>query len=306
MKVGCFLERKITLTVYMDVVFLINLICNAMILLLTAKLIKQHLSLLRLVISSLIASMIIPFIVFFPTSFVNTIPVKLLYSICIILFTFGWKTKFQFFKSLSMFYFISFVMGGGLLAIQFISTADLVSTNQINIGFIAIGFPLVWFFTKNQMDNHVMDKIKYDQMYDVKIELNDKSFNTIGYIDSGNQLVDPLTNRPVIICDEVFLTQFFTGQDWNTIRSMITQSNQKDITEKLTTNLYIIPYQAVGVASNYLYALKPQNVSITYEDEVIETSQVFIGVQLANLSNEAAYHCLLHPKIIHQAVIKTA
>lgn len=300
------LERKIVLAVYLDIVFLINLICNAMILLLTAKLIKQRLSLLRLFTSSLIASVIIPFIVFFPTSFINTIPVKLLYSVLIILFTFGWKNWFQLFKRLSMFYFISFVMGGGLLAIQFMTTADLILTNQINIGFIVIGFPLVWFFTKSQMDNHVMDKIKYDQMYEVTIELNDKSFNTIGYIDSGNQLVDPLTNRPVIICDEVFLTQFFNEQEWEIIRGIVTQNNQTDLMNELTTRLYIIPYQAVGIASNYLYALKPQNVSITYENEVIETSQVFIGIQLVNLSNEAAYHCLLHPKIIHHAVSQTA
>lgn len=300
------LERKIVLAVYLDIVFLINLICNAMILLLTAKLIKQRLSLLRLFTSSLIASVIIPFIVFFPTSFINTIPVKLLYSVLIILFTFGWKNWFQLFKRLSMFYFISFVMGGGLLAIQFMTTADLMLTNQINIGFIVIGFPLVWFFTKSQMDNHVMDKIKYDQMYEVTIELNDKSFNTIGYIDSGNQLVDPLTNRPVIICDEVFLTQFFNEQEWEIIRGIVTQNNQTDLMNELTTRLYIIPYQAVGIASNYLYALKPQNVSITYENEVIETSQVFIGIQLVNLSNEAAYHCLLHPKIIHHAVSQTA
>lgn len=277
-----------------------------MILLLTAKLIKQRLSILRLFTSSLIASIIIPFIVFFPTSFINTIPVKLLYSVLIILFTFGWKNWFQLFKRLSMFYFISFVMGGGLLAIQFMTTADLILTNQINIGFIVIGFPLVWFFTKSQMDNHVMDKIKYDQMYEVTIELNDKSFNTIGYIDSGNQLVDPLTNRPVIICDEVFLTQFFNEQEWEIIRGIVTQNNQTDLMNELTTRLYIIPYQAVGIASNYLYALKPQNVSITYENEVIETSQVFIGIQLVNLSNEAAYHCLLHPKIIHHAVSQTA
>lgn len=300
------LERKIVLAVYLDIVFLINLICNAMILLLTAKLIKQRLSLLRLFTSSLIASVIIPFIVFFPTSFINTIPVKLLYSVLIILFTFGWKNWFQLFKRLSMFYFISFVMGGGLLAIQFMTTADLMLTNQINIGFIVIGFPLVWFFTKSQMDNHVMDKIKYDQMYDVTIKLNGKSFNTIGYIDSGNQLVDPLTNRPVIICDEVFLTQFFNEQEWEIIRGIVTQNNQTDLMNELTTRLYIIPYQAVGIASNYLYALKPQNVSITYENEVIETSQVFIGIQLVNLSNEAAYHCLLHPKIIHHAVSQTA
>lgn len=300
------LERKIVLAVYLDIVFLINLICNAMILLLTAKLIKQRLSILRLFTSSLIASIIIPFIVFFPTSFINTIPVKLLYSVLIILFTFGWKNWFQLFKRLSMFYFISFVMGGGLLAIQFMTTADLILTNQINIGFIVIGFPLVWFFTKSQMDNHVMDKIKYDQMYEVTIELNDKSFNTIGYIDSGNQLVDPLTNRPVIICDEVFLTQFFNEQEWEIIRGIVTQNNQTDLMNELTTRLYIIPYQAVGIASNYLYALKPQNVSITYENEVIETSQVFIGIQLVNLSNEAAYHCLLHPKIIHHAVSQTA
>lgn len=300
------LEGKITLTVYLDAVFLINLICNAMIILLTAKLIKSRISLIRLIMSSIIASLIIPFIVFFPTSFINTIPVKLLYSILIILFTFGWKTRFQLLKNLFMFYFISIVMGGGLLAIQFISTDAINITNQTSLGFMIMAFPIVWIFTKNQMDNHVMDKIKCDQMYDVTIKINEKSINTIGYMDSGNQLVDPLTNRPVIICDEAYLIQFFTNQDWEIIRNIITQNNHNEALESLSTRLYIIPYKAVGVTNNYLYAIKPQNVSITYENEIIETNQVFVGIQLADLSNDETYHCLLHPKIIHHAVVMTA
>lgn len=197
-------------------------------------------------------------------------------------------------------------MGGGLLAIQFISTDAIHFKNQTSLGFMIIAFPIVWIFTKNQMDNHVMDKIKYDQMYDVTIKINEKSINTIGYIDSGNQLVDPLTNRPVIICDETYLTRFFTNQDWETIRSIITQNNHSEAIESLSTKMYIIPYKAVGVTSNYLYAIKPQNVSITYENEIIETNQVFIGIQLADLSNDETYHCLLHPKIIHHAVVMTA
>lgn len=197
-------------------------------------------------------------------------------------------------------------MGGGLLAIQFISTDAIHFKNQTSLGFMIIAFPIVWIFTKNQMDNHVMDKIKYDQMYDVTIKINEKSINTIGYIDSGNQLVDPLTNRPVIICDETYLTRFFTNQDWETIRSIITQNNHSEAIESLSTKMYIIPYKAVGVTSNYLYAIKPQNVSITYENEIIETNQVFIGIQLSDLSNDETYHCLLHPKIIHHAVVMTA
>src|SRR5699024_96215 len=114
---------------------------------------------------------------------------------------------------LLLFYFITFSIGGGLIAAHFllqnpvgISSNGILTMEKgygdpISWIFIIVGFPIVWWFTKNRLDKHATDKIHYDQLYSVTIRLNGEDHSTKGYLDSGNQLVDPLTKKPVIICD---------------------------------------------------------------------------------------------------------
>lgn len=277
-----------------------------MILLLTAKLVKRKLTFLRLAISVCVATFIIPLLLYFPTTFVNTLYFKAVYSILIVFVTFGRTTKMQFLKYTSMFYFISFSIGGGLLASQSMITTNIVSVHKMSFGLLILLFPVVWYFTKSQMDNHVMDKINFEQLYDVTICLNGQSLTTTALIDSGNELVDPLTNRAVIICEASFLAGFFSEEEWKNIMHHVLEENNELANQQKRPALYIIPFQTVGAPSNYLYALKPEKISIMYKGEMLETKKLFIGIQMEKLSSDTSYHCLLHPKIIQQAVSMAA
>src|SRR5690625_7462597 len=89
-----------------------------MLLMLTQALIKEKIPGLRLIIGALVASVIVPFTLFFPESILATVHGTILYSLFIILSTFGFQTISRFFKQLFTFCFITYSVGRALVAVH--------------------------------------------------------------------------------------------------------------------------------------------------------------------------------------------
>lgn len=311
-------ERKNVVTIYLDAVWTLNFFLDMMLLMLTQALARDSTRKIRIIIGAFIASLLVPINIYFPDSFFSSVAGKFLYSVIIILCAFGFFSIYRMMKLLLLFYFTTFAIGGGLIAIHFLLQSPIgVSTNGIltfNSGygdpiswiFVVIGFPSVWLFTKGRMDKHAVDKIRYDQLYPVTIQLKNKSYSTTGYIDSGNQLVDPLTKKPVIICDELFLKQWFTENDWKLLKSANKELDFEKIPKEWESSIQIVPYRGVQGGSNFLFAMRPDQLIVYYGEQKIVTSKLLIGIQFAALTKDQSYHCLLQPQIITTAAVHSA
>src|SRR5690625_2063434 len=246
-------------------IFLLNLFCNSMILLLTKLLVRTDTRWYRILIGTIFASLLVPFTIFFPDTLLTKPFGKLLYSILIVLCTFGFHSFHSLGKRLFVFYFVSFAIGGGLFGIHFLLNSSLsnidivypnnIYGNEISLLFLLIGFPLICLFTKNRMDKHVKDKVNFDQIYQVIIEFNGQSYQTKGFVDSGNHLVDPLTNRPVAICDEKFIQSFFEKKEWDQLKNALERNKLEHIPTSVKDLMYVVPYKGVGGKSSYLYEI---------------------------------------------------
>src|SRR5690625_3226749 len=143
----------------------------------------------------------------FPHSVLNTFFIKCLYSILIIIVCFGFKSFYQLFKNIITFYTVSFIAGGTILSIHYVIEHSKQSSlnslliyvenmygDDISLVIIFVGFPLSLLFTKMWSDKMVTDHFNEERQYEVTLEWNGFKHQTIGFLDSGNQLVDPLTN----------------------------------------------------------------------------------------------------------------
>ncbi|TFJ94566.1 sigma-E processing peptidase SpoIIGA [Lentibacillus salicampi] len=301
------------MTIYLDAVWLLNFLLDMMLLMLTQALAKDSTRKRRVIFGAFIASLLVPITIYYPDSFANSMPGKLIYSVIIILCSFNIYSIYRMIKLWLLFYFTTFSIGGGLIAVHFLfqNPAD-VSANGIltfNSGygapvswlFVVIGFPLSWYFTKRRMDRHATEKIRYDQLCAVTIQIQRINHSTSAYIDSGNQLTDPLTKKPVIICDEYFLKQWFTEADWAMLKTAHDTLNFEMLPEGWEKRIHIVPFQGVEGSRNFMLAIKPDNITIDYDDNEIMTHKVLIGIQFAELTKDGSYHCLLHPQIIKLA-----
>jgi hypothetical protein len=85
---------------------------------------------------------------------------------------------------------LSIILGGFLYFLKVSNINYLFSLFLCPMAFI-----LYWYQTKIQ-------KVKYQNYYEVSIYFyNHRHLNVTGYLDTGNQLVDPITNKPVILID---------------------------------------------------------------------------------------------------------
>lgn len=306
------MKRGILMTIYLDAVWMLNILFDMTLLMLTNYLAKANTSRLRIIGGSLFASLIVPIYFYAPYSFFTTTIGKLLYSIIIILITFRFITVFHFLKLFMLFYFVTFMIGGGLIASYYFFEHPLTTIlndfaihsrygDPLSWLFIVISFPIFSIFLKKQMDRHRLHQLKHDNIYSVMIEMNDQAFETKGYLDTGNQLIDPLTKQPVIICDAIFLQQWFTKQDWDLLRKANKHKDFKLLPAKWANKARLIPFYGVSGKRDLLMALKPERVIIYANDEKLMNNQILIGIQFRSLTADQTYHCLLHPQLFAKA-----
>ncbi|RDW18474.1 sigma-E processing peptidase SpoIIGA [Oceanobacillus arenosus] len=304
--------------IYLDAVWALNFFLDMMLLLLTQALSREGTRKRRILLGAFIASLLVPITIYFPDSFISSTIGKILYSALIIFSTFGYRSIHRFFRILLLFYFTTFAIGGGLIGLHFLlqNPIGMSGNNLLTFSsgygdpiswlFVLIGFPIVWLFTKSRMDKHVIGKIRYDQLYTVTIQIKNQSYTTTGYIDSGNQLVDPLSKKPVIICDEFFLKQWFTDEEWELLRVVQDTLDFEPLPKEWQNKIQIVPYHGVEGKSMFLITIRPEQLIVYYNEQKIVTTKLLIGIQFAELVKDQSYHCLLHPQIIKLASVHSA
>ncbi|HIS28829.1 MAG TPA: sigma-E processing peptidase SpoIIGA [Candidatus Avamphibacillus intestinigallinarum] len=298
------------MTIYLDVIWLLNFFLDLLLLWLTQLLLKESISRFRLCFGALIASIIVPIEIYFPQSIFASAIGKFIFSIIIILCTFQYYSIQRFVKQLSMFYVNTFMIGGGLTALHhlfgptFQMYGNKLVTSMNGYGdpiswlFLCIGFPILWLFSKQRMEAFADEKIVYDEFYAIEIDFNEKTYTTMGFIDSGNQLTDPFTKQPIVICDDVIIEQIFTK--WERQQCQIAQETLdfSKIPEDWQTKIQPIPFLGVGGHTSFILTFKVDELRIFYDNEWSSVQKVKVGLQFGRLSEDFSYHCLLQPQLI--------
>lgn len=311
-------EREEDVTIYLDAVWLLNFFLDWMILMLTQSFSKSQNHRLRIMIGAAVASLLVPLNLFYPASLWTTPIGKALFSIIIVLSAFGFRNIRLFLRQILLFYFVTFAMGGGLFGLyyflnqQILVSNGVIVTYQTGFGdgvswlFVCIGFPIVWIFTKKRMDNLIVQQMKYDEMIPVSICIRNTIKETIALIDSGNQLVDPITKQPVVVCDQAFMQHWFQPEEWDLMKKASEELCFDEIPEHWKDRIRLIPYQGVGGSSTFMIVLKPDWIQLSIKDQQLSINRVLIGLQFGQLSPDDSYHCLMHPHLLKALAVDTA
>lgn len=295
------------MAVYLDVIWFLNFCTDYLLLTLTGILLKRDIKKKRILISSAIASLYV-LIIFTPyAQFFYHPAVKFVFSMFIVFIAFQFKRFSYFFQNVAMFYFVAFMIGGGLIAVRFFLQTDSQLLNAIaemNVSsfgdpiswlFVIIGFPLLWIFSRNRFTNIEYRTMTYDQIAVVEVHIEDEIFRLKGLIDSGNHLTDPLTKAPVMVMEQSHVSLPF---DTERLLSgdLIEESNHP-----WSPRMRFVPYRSVGQEEQFMLAIRPDFIRIFYKNETYIVKQLVVGLTNQRLSSEGDYNCILHPKMIMQS-----
>lgn len=184
--------------IYLDVVFFINFFFDFVLLFGTKYILKRRTKLIRIILGSIIGGGSI-FFLFIPLNTFSLFILKIIISMIMILVTFGEKS---FFKTYLYFYILSIFLGGAMYLINdtfsYKNKGIVFLSNGLSINLIVmiIISPIIIYLYVKEKKSY---KNNYNNCYLVDIFINKRKYSLTGYLDTGNNLIDPYKKRPVII-----------------------------------------------------------------------------------------------------------
>ncbi|WP_010631027.1 sigma-E processing peptidase SpoIIGA [Sporolactobacillus vineae] len=297
------------MVLYLDAVWMLNLLIDACLLKLTALMLRRKVSRLRLWSGAVLASTVV-LILFTPLSFLVAHPMgKLLFSVLIILTTFGFGRLSCFVQNLASFYFAAFAVGGGLFGIHyffqnssFYANGALLST--MNFGdpvswiFVTAGFPLLWLFSKKRFDQVVTRKWERSVVTGIQIRIFDRTILTDALIDSGNKLYDPLTRVPVMFLSRSACQGMIPEPFFQPLQPERFQEIQEQLPAEWLEKLSWIPYRSVDGIPRSLLAFRPDEVLVTHGGRLLSCKKVLVALTDQVLSPTGDFGAILHPDML--------
>ncbi|MFD2612815.1 sigma-E processing peptidase SpoIIGA [Paenibacillus gansuensis] len=303
--------------VYADLIFLFNLLIDALLLLLTAK--TRHLKpkLWRLLLSSTVGASYVIFMLIPSLSFLFTFLIKFMLSLVMMLIAFGYGSLGRFAKNTGAFYCINFAAAGGIVGAYYLFQNSnevwngiLVSQTgfsfrlQVGFFFVVIFLMLsallyrIVFAAKKKQDTEA------EHMAEVSVLIDSHESVCTGLIDTGNHLYDPLTRTPVMIMEAEAWKEHLPEAWMKRIRDseideIISAIGQEDFPWQ--DRLRLVPYRGLNRGTQFMLAIKPDKVTICLSGKVIEATKVLIGLDGGKLSAEGVYHAIIHPALVSEA-----
>ena len=236
----------IKITIYLDIIFLENLIMNSIILYATAIILKIKPKTVRVIVSSTIGSIYAIIIYITEIQIYTSVILKTILAIIMIYIAFNPQSIKKMWKQVAIFYLTSFVFGGvTLYLIYYIKPQEVFMKNGVFVGeyilkVIMLGAIVAFAVIKISL-KIIKTKINPKDMYcKIKIKLEEKTIETKAMIDTGNMAKEPITNTPVVIVESTLLEDVLPRQILNNLEKILCGdlSQISDNSEKILKSIW--------------------------------------------------------------------
>ena len=250
------------MNIYIDLVFLINFVLDFFLLLTVNIALKRYTKIYKLILGALFGSVSLLSLFISFNSFTLFL-FKIVMGILMTLIAFGFKNfKYTFYNVLYL-YMTSIILGGFLyyLKVEFsYLNKDLVfyyNGLSVNYLFLIVVAPLILYVFLKSL--RVLKEVK-NYYYKVSIKFNNNYvLNVTGFLDTGNKLKDPITNKPIILVNRKILKGKFN------IRSPMyvpyNSLNNHGLLECVKPSYILINDKEL---QNYLFQFLPEQVLLLF------------------------------------------
>lgn len=290
------------MTIYIDVVFIENLIMNYIILFATSIIIKVKVKHIRLILASSLGAIYSIIAYMSILEMYSSVILKIILSVIIVYIAYNTQNVKNMWKYLVIFYMTSFVFGGAAFALIYIvKPQDILMKNGLFLGTyplktIILG-TIVAFVVIVTSFKLVKSKIsKKDMFCTIKININKVEIETKAMIDTGNLLKEPISNTPVIVVEHTLLYDCMPKEILNNLENILGgdfENISEEVKNKYISKLKVIPFSSLGKQNGMLIGIKPEEVTVINDENENKINNVIIGIYNKSLTKRGEYRALI-------------
>ncbi len=288
---------------YIDVVWFLNFCFDALLLLWTSLILKQKIIKWRIAVGGLIGSATV-WLFITPFSYLlDNFFIKVAVSLLMVLINsrLTWRKILQY---VCTFYLVTFLAGGLLFGLHNLLNSSVSSDlgsahsninlygDRISWLFVIVAFPLTYILVKLFASNVKLANFFQHQIISAVCQINEMRFEIDGLVDTGNQLIDPVSRAPVVIVSLKGSQAILLPQG---VIEMMEKGLVTDaiIPIEWQRRMRVIPYKVVGSDSNVLFAFKPDFFEINQQRR-----NCLISFTKQKLSSVSHYNAIIHPDLV--------
>ena len=290
------------MTIYIDVVFIENLIMNYIILFATSIIIKIKVKHIRLILASILGAIYSIIAYMSILEMYSSVILKIILSVIIVYIAYNPQNVKNMWKYLVIFYMTSFVFGGASFALIYIvKPQDILMKNGLFLGTyplktIILG-TIVAFVVIVTSFKLVKSKIsKKDMFCTIKININKVEIETKAMIDTGNLLKEPISNTPVIVVEHTLLYDCMPKEILNNLENILGgdfENISEEVKNKYISKLKVIPFSSLGKQNGMLIGIKTEEVTVINDENENKINNVIIGIYNKSLTKRGEYRALI-------------
>jgi stage II sporulation protein GA (sporulation sigma-E factor processing peptidase) len=295
--------------VYIDVLFILNLIINYFILLAVSQILHRNDKRLRLLFGAGLGALYASLMFFPQIAFLYTAGLKLVFSMTIVAVSFKRLNIRSFFKLLICFYITSMLFGGIIFAVRYFAAPPgldvrngVVYVNMSPLLLILSGAGC--YIVIKLLSRYLHRDVHTTDIYTVEIAVDGISAKMPALLDNGNDLCDAISGYPVIIAEYRHVEILIPQQLRTIFRSGKVPDTANFDVEGWRKRIRFIPYGSVGNTGGILMAFRPDKLTVAGAD--IATSNVLVAVTNNRLSSDELFNALLNPHLFHEVKTETA
>ncbi|MGM9933848.1 sigma-E processing peptidase SpoIIGA [uncultured Clostridium sp.] len=265
--------------VYADIFFIENFIVNLFLLYVTMKCLKHKFKFSLLSAGACIGSLY-GFVMVIPkVKFLAVLPFELLTAYLMLRVVYGKTAFINMLKVLITFLMLTFTLSGICFLFSLKQNYYILNgtfkIEKYSVKYIMLGLMIIFIFA-DRIIGYIKDKVAVSSyIYVIEFQIEGKMYSFQGFLDTGNELREPVTNLPCILIEE----------------KLFSLVNFKD------KNIYSIPYNAIGYGGQ-LKGIRVNNIKIKGRDLWYRQVDAIVCPCMEKLSKENEFNALLSRGIL--------
>lgn len=299
--------------IYIDVVWLVNLLMDGVLLAVTCWIVKRPIRTRRLLFGAIFGAFY-SLLIFVPSlSALTTWPGKAVASLLMVMLAIGQKNWLDLARTCVFFYFVSFLFAGAAIALNFaipgVSIAKMTVVSNRSIQYtttaaslaLLVSIPICFALLKYVLRRMRQIRLREGLEYTVRISVAGQTCAFTGLIDSGNQLRDPVTRRPVCFVDCAAVQALLPKSLNEAIaKNADLVTALSEVTEAEWSGVFsLVPFRGAGGITQIAVAFRPNEVVLQRQNQILKVHETCLfALSPEKLSADHRFQAILHMELV--------